>query len=74
MTVFEPQLDLLRILGGCDDPDAMMPMEPLVATGGGCRGSEPVQTTLPAAGAHETQRGGAAVRGLLSRVFPEPPR
>eukprot|EP00900_Chrysochromulina_parva_P011458 jgi/Chrpa1/20312/Chrysochromulina_OHIO_Genome00021172-RA len=27
----------------------MMPMEPLVATGGGCRGSEPVQATLPAA-------------------------
>ena len=43
----------------------MMPMEPLVATGGGCRGSEPVQTTLPAAGAHETLRGCAAFRGLL---------
>ena len=67
-----PRRESARTRG--DDPDAMMPMEPLVATGGGCRGSEPVQTTLPAAGAHETQRGGAAVRGLLSRVFPEPPR
>jgi hypothetical protein len=35
----------------------MMPMESLVATGGGCRGSEPVQAMLPAAGAHETPSG-----------------
>ena len=39
-----------------DDPDAMMLIEPLVSTGGGCRGSEhtcqPVQTRLPAADEH----------------------
>ena len=39
-----------------DDPDAMMLIEPLISTCGGCCGSEntcqPVQTMLPAAGDH----------------------